>query len=101
MAREHEDNDVPYRSPVAIGVAPIATDEDEADISTIGNLLRIISESEARCSDMSTLDPKHPHLSMEQQMAAYKFALDEVILPLKTLCESTIGDVRLKQEENK
>ena len=101
MARPHEDNDLPYRSPVGIGVAAIATDEDEADISTIGNILRIFEEAKATCSDMNALNLDDPKLTTDQQVFAYQFALNTLILPLEALCVGAIGDVRLKQETEK
>jgi len=97
MAREHEDNDVPYRSPVSIGVAEIASDEDEADVSTLAQVLQVIDDAKKKTSDMQSVDFNHKTLSGEQQIFAYQFALSEVIEPLEALIASTIGDVRLKQ----
>lgn len=99
MAYQGEDNDVPVRSPLDLGTATPASDQDEQDFSTIRRLLEIIEEAEAKCGDMKQLDPAHPKLSADQQLLAYQFALDELILPAKALLVSTISDVELKRRE--
>lgn len=99
MAFQGEDNEVPVRSPIDLGTAETASTQDEDDYSTILEIGRLIEEAEARCGDMNQLDPKHPKLNADQQLEAYQFALNELILPLKSLIVSTINDVELKRRE--
>ena len=100
MAYQGENNDVPVRSPISVGVAAPVSDRDEEDFSTIVRLLEIINEAEAECGDMNIIDPSHPKLNSDQQVVAYQFALNKIILPLKSLLTSTINDVQLKQGES-
>lgn len=92
------DEDIPVRSPVRVATAPIASNQDDEDFSTITEILRLVEEAEGACGDMNTIDQKHPKLSAEQQLVAYQFALNELVLPLKALIVSTINDVREKRK---
>ena len=100
MARP-EDNNVPYRSPVEVGEADIASTQDEEDFSTLIKVLQDINEAKDKCSSMSALNLDDPKLTTDQQVFAYQFALNELILPLEETVKSTIGDVKLKQLEAK
>ena len=95
---DNEDEEIPVRSPVSVETAPIATAQDDEDYSTLKSVLQDIEEAEATCGDMNTLDLAHPKLSTDQQVEAYQFALNELILPLKAKIISTIGDVELKRK---
>ena len=99
MAYQGEDNDVPVRSPISIDTAETASTQDEDDYSTLKEVLRLVDEAEADCGDMNKIDPAHPKLSADQQLLAYQFALNELILPLKSLVEGAINDVELKRRE--
>lgn len=94
---DSEDEDIPVRSPVSVEIAPIATQQDDADYSTIKELLRIIEDAEASAGDMNSLD-RESKIPLEAQMVGYQFALNELILPFKALCISTIDDVKLKRK---
>lgn len=91
-----EDEDIPVRSPVQVETAPIATTQDDEDFSTIKELLRIVEEAEGAAGDMNSLD-KESKVPLESQMIGYQFALNELILPFKALCISTINDVKEKR----
>jgi len=98
---DHEDEDIPVRSPVdtKVEVAPTALPRDEEDYSTIVELLKIIEEAEGGCGDVLAVDLKHPKLSAEQQIAAMQYALTEFILPAKALMISRINDVEEQRRE--
>lgn len=99
MGYQGEDNDVPVRSPIDLGTAKTASTQDEDDFSTLKQVLQLVEEAEADCGDMNKIDLAHPKLSADQQVLAYQFALNELVLPLKTLITSTINDVELKRRE--
>lgn len=93
------DEEIPVRSPVRVETAPVATPQDDEDYSTIKELLRIVEDAESSAGDMNTLDlSADSKLSADQQALAYKFALNELILPFKALCISTINDVEAKRK---
>ncbi len=95
---DNEDEEIPVRSPVRVETAPLATPQDEDDYSTLKALLQLVEEAEATCGDMNSIDQKHPKLSAEQQVVAYQFALNELVLPFKATVISTIKDIEEKRK---
>lgn len=96
-AQEDQGEQIPYLADFDTTPAERVSPEDEEDFPVIKKAFIVIKEAEKKSNSMNTLVVGHPTLTMEQQVAAYQFALDEVITPIKELLMDTIGEVKLKQ----
>jgi hypothetical protein len=96
-SQDSQGEEIPYRSNVDATPADRVLPEDEEDFTTLKQVFVIIADAKKKASNISTIDLKHPVLTAEQQIAAYQFALNEVILPAEQLLMDTISEIKLKQ----
>lgn len=92
-----ESEEIPIISDFDTGTADNVLPEDEEDEPTLKKVFKIIKEAENESKSMDILQVGHPTLTMEQQVAAYQFAREHLIAPLKEQLIDTIGQVKLKQ----
>lgn len=99
MARpgENEDENFDYRSGVDVPIADNVSPQDEEDFSTLKHLVRIVQDTKAKCASMNLIDTEHPKLSSDQQVIAYQFCLNELVLPFEQSLMDAIGSVKRKQ----
>jgi hypothetical protein len=97
--RGQVDNDeqIPILSDFDTGTADNVLPEDEEDEPTLKKVFKIINQAERDSQNMDILQVGHPTLTMEQQVAAYQWARENLIQPLKEQLIDTIGQVKLKQ----
>lgn len=92
-----ESEELPILSDFDTGAAENVLPEDEEDEPTLKKVFKIVKEAEDTSKSMDILEVGHPTLTMEQQVAAYQFAREHLIAPLKEQLIDTIGQVKLKQ----
>lgn len=97
MAIEHEDNDVPYRSPmddVREDTDTVTTDEE--DFSTLRNVYRDLKKEYDNLDNESVFDLKEDELSIKEQIAANRRA-KTILEPALASLKSAIDTVKQKQ----
>lgn len=94
MADLHDREDLPYTSQAGLYEDKNASSKDEADLPALQRALKIVEEAEAEARDMLSIDLKHPKLTGDQQIFAYQFALEKLILPFKSTVAAAIDTVK-------
>lgn len=91
-------SDLPGRSPVDVRTAVPASNQDEADFSTLLQIQKDINEQMDKLAsiDVFTLADNENGLTLKEQVAAYKKA-KEILEPLQNTINTAVDDVKLKQ----
>lgn len=100
MTQASDREDVDYRTD---GFAPIELDvpEDNLTAGSLQLLLDIFNVGASKCSDMNSIDLKHSKLTAEQQVFAYQFALNEIVIPIQSQLEDLFNRLGIKYHKNK
>jgi hypothetical protein len=94
-----EDEEIPVRSPITVAVAPVASNQDENDWSTLVNIYNDIKQQMVKCDSVAGLDLKKADgLTIEQQIAVNQKVI-EVLEPIAAEIESAVQDIQLKTKE--
>lgn len=91
-----DDESIPMRSGVHTPIAEEVSAYDEEDFSTLKQLVSIVQDAEAKCSSVNLIDPESK-IPVEQQVLAFQFALNELVIPFKQSLKDAIGAVKRKQ----
>jgi len=93
------DEDLPVRSPVdtTAPIAPVASNQDENDWSTLLAVAKDINEQMGLLGSVDDLDLKEEELSLKEQIAVNQ-KVRKILEPIQTQINSTLQDVQLKQQ---
>lgn len=94
----NNDEEVPYRSPVNVGAVDPVLPQDEADFPVILKVQKILDDAVERIDTIHVFDLSEGTLTIKEQLAAYKFARDEIIEPLQILVNEVVGDIKGKRK---
>lgn len=96
---DNDDEEIPVRSPITVPVAPVASNQDENDWSTLADIYRDINEQMTKLDSVTGLDLKKTDgLTIEQQIAVNQKVI-EIIEPIAARIASAVQDVELKTKE--